>query len=78
MRELERVRGLFVGNVGAFEELAAGLGEWPDSELADCLKHIRKAAEGKESRPPEGNIVSGIQIVREHDLRSLSREGAHS
>lgn len=47
-------------------------------ELVDCLKHIKKAAEGQESRPPENYIVSGIKILKEWESKSVSQEGAHS
>lgn len=56
--------------------MRVGLGE--TKEMEECLQHVRKNGEGKESRPPEWNIVSGIKILQQVELKSLSKEGAHS
>lgn len=45
--ELDQLRSLFQSNILAFEQMRVGLEDPETQELADCLKHIKKASEGQ-------------------------------
>lgn len=69
---------MFQNNISAYEQMRVGLEDPQPKDLENCLNHISKAGEGKESSPPNSNIVSGIKILKQQDIKPVSKEGAHS